>query len=91
MILLPMTFAVTTPDLQEKNFSQNLKLVERIAQGDDIVPVPGIKRQTYLKENVAAVNIVLTPAEITQIEAVLPQDAVAGARYSASRMRTVNR
>lgn len=68
-----------------------LALAWLLAQGDDIVPIPGTKRQAYVEENVAAVNVVLTKEEIAQIEAVSPKNAVAGERYSASLMTTVNR
>jgi aryl-alcohol dehydrogenase-like predicted oxidoreductase len=67
-----------------------LALAWLLAQGDDIVPIPGTKRQAYIEENVAAVHIVLTPAEMAQIEAASPKEAIAGARYSASLMTTVN-
>ena len=68
-----------------------LALAWLLAQGEDIVPIPGTKRQTYLEENVGAVDIVLTTEEMAQIEAVSPKNAVAGDRYSASLMTTVNR
>ncbi len=68
-----------------------LALAWLLAQGEDIVPIPGTKRQTYLEENVGAVDIVLTPEEMAQIDAVSPENAVAGDRYSASLMTTVNR
>jgi aryl-alcohol dehydrogenase-like predicted oxidoreductase len=67
-----------------------LALAWLLAQGEDIVPIPGTKRPAYLEENVAAVDIVLTPAEMAQIEAASPKEAIAGARYSASLMTTVN-
>ena len=66
-----------------------LALAWLLAQGDDIVPIPGTKRRQYLEENVAAVNIELTPAELAQINAVAPQGAAAGDRYPD--MSTVNR
>jgi aryl-alcohol dehydrogenase-like predicted oxidoreductase len=67
-----------------------LALAWLLAQGEDIVPIPGTKRPAYIEENVAAVNIVLTPAEMAQIEAASPKEAIAGERYSASLMTTVN-
>lgn len=60
-----------------------------LAQGDDIVPIPGTKRRKYLEENVAALEIKLTGDQIARLEAVLPKDAAAGKRYSD--MGTVNR
>lgn len=66
-----------------------LALAWLLAQGEDIVPIPGTKRRTYLAENVAAVEIVLTPAELKQIEIVAPKGIAAGDRYPD--MSTVNR
>jgi aryl-alcohol dehydrogenase-like predicted oxidoreductase len=62
-----------------------------LAQGEDIVPIPGTKRRAYLEENVVAVDIILTPEEMGQIAAASPKNAVVEARYSASLMTTVNR
>lgn len=60
-----------------------------LTQGDDIVPIPGTKRRRYLEDNVAAVDVVLTPEEQAQIEAIAPQGIAAGDRYPD--MTTVNR
>jgi len=60
-----------------------------LAQGDDIVPIPGTKRRSYLEENVAAVNVTLTPAELERIDEVAPKDFAAGDRYPD--MSSVNR
>ena len=68
-----------------------LALAWLLAQRENIVPIPGTKRRAYLEENVAAVNIILTPEEMAQIAAASPKNAAAGARYSASLMTTVNR
>ena len=62
-----------------------------LAQGDDIVPIPGTKRRTYLKENIDALDVPLTPEELAEIDAMLPAGAAAGSRYSAPGMRTINR
>jgi aryl-alcohol dehydrogenase-like predicted oxidoreductase len=50
-------------------------------KGDDVVPIPGTKRRTYLEQNVAAASLQLSDAEIAEIEAAAPSDAVAGERY----------
>jgi aryl-alcohol dehydrogenase-like predicted oxidoreductase len=68
-----------------------LALAWVLAQGDDIVPIPGTKRRVYLEENVAAVDIQLTSEELAQIDAVIPKNIAAGDRYSATIMQTVNR
>jgi len=65
-----------------------LALAWMLAQGDDIVPIPGTKRRTYLEENAAAVEIELTADDLTQIEAELPE--VAGDRYDEAGMASVN-
>ncbi|MGD1943877.1 MAG: aldo/keto reductase [Leptolyngbyaceae cyanobacterium] len=65
-----------------------LALAWLLAQGDDLVPIPGTKRRQYLEENVAAVAIELTADELAQIDAVAPQGAAVGDRYA--NMSTVN-
>lgn len=66
-----------------------LALAWLLAQGEDIVPIPGTKRRTYLEENIAATEIVLTPDDLSRIEAVAPKGITAGDRYPD--MSTVNR
>jgi len=53
-----------------------------LAQGRDIAPIPGTKRRSYLEENVAAVDIRLTPADLARINDAAPKDAAAGERYA---------
>jgi aryl-alcohol dehydrogenase-like predicted oxidoreductase len=65
-----------------------LALAWVLAQGDDLVPIPGTKRRKYLDENAAAVDIELTPEDLEQIDAELPP--VAGARYDDAGMASVN-
>ena len=60
-----------------------------LAQGDDIVPIPGTKRRAYLEENVAAVDITLNQAELERINEVAPKNVAAGDRYPD--MSSVNR
>jgi len=66
-----------------------LALAWVLAQGDDIVPIPGTKHVEYLKENIAAVDIELTSEELERLEAVAPKNAFTGDRYAD--MSTVNR
>lgn len=66
-----------------------LALAWVLAQGEDIVPIPGTKRRTYLEENVAAVEVNLTQSDLDQIGKALPVGAAAGDRYPD--MSTVNR
>jgi aryl-alcohol dehydrogenase-like predicted oxidoreductase len=65
-----------------------LALAWVLAQGEDVVPIPGTKRRTYLEENLAAIDVELTPDDLARIDAELP--AAAGDRYDATGMSTVN-
>jgi aryl-alcohol dehydrogenase-like predicted oxidoreductase len=60
-----------------------------LAQGDDIVPIPGTKRRKYLEENVAAVDVELSADDLARIDAEIPQ--AAGERYDPTGMQTINR
>jgi len=68
-----------------------LALAWVLAQGEDIVPIPGTKRVKYLDENLAALDVVLTPAELAQIDAIFPVGSASGERYPAQAMQAVNR
>ena len=67
-----------------------LALAWVLAQGDDIIPIPGTKRRKYLEENVAAEGLALSAAEVAEIGALFPAGAVAGTRYPAPHMPRVN-
>ena len=67
-----------------------LALAWLLAQGEDILPIPGTKRRKYLEENAAAVDIQLTAEDLRRIEEAAPAGAVRGERYSAHVMRLVN-
>ncbi|MDX2243528.1 MAG: aldo/keto reductase [Leptolyngbyaceae cyanobacterium bins.302] len=68
-----------------------LALAWLLAQGEDIVPIPGTKRRAYLEENAAATQIELTQVDLQRIEAVAPKGIAAGDRYPTHTMSTVNR
>jgi len=70
--------------------ASQLALAWLLAQGNDVVPIPGTKREKYLEENTAAVDVTLTPAEVTEINGLLPAGAAAGPRYTDEAMRRVN-
>ena len=76
---------------EKKCTPSQLALAWMLAQGRDIVPIPGTKRLRYLEENVAALGIQLTPDDFTRIDKVFPQGAAAGTRYPEGGMRVVNR
>jgi aryl-alcohol dehydrogenase-like predicted oxidoreductase len=61
-----------------------------LAQGDDVVPIPGTKRRRYLEENLAALEVRLTPEDLAAIDEATPPDAVAGERYTPTMMARVN-
>jgi aryl-alcohol dehydrogenase-like predicted oxidoreductase len=67
-----------------------LALAWVLAQGQDIIPIPGTKRRKYLEENTAAIEVKLTPDELVRINDVLPRGSAAGARYPETMMRIVN-
>ncbi len=68
-----------------------LALAWVLAQGDDLVPIPGTRRITTLEQNAAAADIVLTPDDLARIEAVFPRGAAAGERYAPGGMSSLNR
>jgi aryl-alcohol dehydrogenase-like predicted oxidoreductase len=68
-----------------------LALAWVLAQGPDIVPIPGTKRSKYLDENLAAADIKLSADELTQIDAILPSGSAVGERYTPAGMQNVNR
>jgi aryl-alcohol dehydrogenase-like predicted oxidoreductase len=61
-----------------------------LAQGKDIVPIPGTKRRTYLEDNAGAVNVHLTADDLRRIDDVFPSGAAAGARYAEHMMQLLN-
>jgi aryl-alcohol dehydrogenase-like predicted oxidoreductase len=68
-----------------------LALAWVLVQGEDIVPIPGTKRRSYLEENLVSINIALTPEDIQEIAAAIPPGVADGARYPESAMQAVNR
>ncbi|WPP41973.1 aldo/keto reductase [Paenibacillus hunanensis] len=75
----------------EKNCAPSqLALAWLLAQGEDIVPIPGTKKTKYLLENVGAVNVKLTKEELQRIDAAAPKGSAAGERYEQNGMKTLN-
>lgn len=68
-----------------------LALAWVLAQGEDLVPIPGTRRIATLEQNVVAADIVLTADDLARIEAVFPRDAAAGERYAPGGMSSLNR
>jgi len=76
---------------RKKCTSAQLVLAWVLAQGDDIVPIPGTKRCSYLEENLASLAVELTPEELAELDAAAPRGAAIGERYPEFAMKTVNR
>jgi aryl-alcohol dehydrogenase-like predicted oxidoreductase len=68
-----------------------LALAWVLAQGDDVVPIPGTKHVKYLDQNIGALEVELSDADLQRLDAILPPGAAAGERYHARGMETVNR
>ena len=62
-----------------------------MAQGDDIVPIPGTKRRAYLAENAGAEKLALTVSDLRRLSAAFPRGAAAGERYQPAAMRAIDR
>jgi len=71
--------------------ASQLALAWVLAQGEDVIPIPGTKRRRYLEENAAAVNIKLSGAEVEELEAAIPLNEIVGDRYNAGGLHTIDR
>jgi aryl-alcohol dehydrogenase-like predicted oxidoreductase len=71
--------------------TSQLALAWVLAQGQDIVPIPGTKHRKYLEQNAAATEIILSQEELAEIEDIFPPNAASGARYPEAMMASVNR
>jgi aryl-alcohol dehydrogenase-like predicted oxidoreductase len=76
---------------EKKVTPSQLALAWVLAQGKDIVPIPGTKHRKYLEENVGALSVKLTPEDLRRIEEIAPRGVTAGERYAPQGMRAVNR
>jgi len=68
-----------------------LALAWVLAQGEDIVPIPGTKRRRYLQENIGALDVDLTSEDLARIDEVAPKDAFVGSRYPEAMMKLLSR
>ena len=75
---------------EKKCKPSQLALAWVLAQGEDVVPIPGTKHRKYLEENVAALDVKLTEDDLRRIDEVIPHDAAAGSRYPEHMMQLVN-
>ncbi|HEX8388129.1 MAG TPA: aldo/keto reductase, partial [Sphingomonas sp.] len=69
--------------------SAQVALAWLLAQGDDIVPIPGVKRRETMRDSAAAADVELTPEDLAELDAAAPKGATAGPRYSERGMRMV--
>jgi len=75
---------------EKKCTPSQLALAWVLAQGDDIVPIPGTKRRKYLEQNAAASDVRLSQEDISRLDEVFPPDAAAGQRYPEHMMALIN-
>ena len=75
---------------RKKCTPSQLALAWVLAQGEDIVPIPGTKQRRYLEENVRALQVELTPGDLEEIDAAAPKGVAAGERYHEAGMRTID-
>jgi aryl-alcohol dehydrogenase-like predicted oxidoreductase len=75
---------------QKRCTPSQLALAWVLAQGEDMVPIPGTKRREYLEQNAAAADIMLTAEDLRRIDELAPHGVAAGARYPDVAMRSVN-
>jgi aryl-alcohol dehydrogenase-like predicted oxidoreductase len=68
-----------------------LALAWVLAKGEDLIPIPGTKRRKYLEENAAAAKIRLSPNEVAELEAAVPENEIAGDRYATASMKAIDR
>lgn len=70
--------------------ASQLALAWVLAQGEEVIPIPGTKRRSYLEQNAAAVDLTLTVEELRRLEEVAPRGAASGTRYAEEMMTSVN-
>jgi len=87
---LDLVTRITELARQKNCTASQLALAWTLAQGDDVVPIPGTKRVAYLEENLGALEVSLSKAELAQLDEMSPQGAAAGLRYPAAMMGSVN-
>ncbi|HSZ56013.1 MAG TPA: aldo/keto reductase [Tepidisphaeraceae bacterium] len=87
---LDLVRAIEQMAREKKCTPAQLALAWVLAQGKDIVPIPGTKRRKYLDENLGALSVKLTPEDLRKLDEIAPHGAAAGARYPANMMAIVN-
>jgi aryl-alcohol dehydrogenase-like predicted oxidoreductase len=72
---------------RKKRRPAQIALAWVLSRGDDIIPIPGTKRRTYLEDNVAAVEVELTTQDLAELDAAFPHGVASGTRYPEPAMR----
>jgi aryl-alcohol dehydrogenase-like predicted oxidoreductase len=88
---LDLVEEINTIAAEKRCAPSQLALAWVLAQGKDIVPIPGTKRRKYLEENVGALAVELTPADLARIDRAFPRGAASGERYAPKPLLAVNR
>jgi len=88
---LDLVHRVSEIALEKRCTAAQLALAWVLAQGQDIVPIPGTKRRKYLQENIGALDVDLTSEDLARIDEVAPQDAFAGSRYPEAMMKLLGK
>ena len=83
--------AVRELALREDATPSQIALAWLLSRGEDVVPIPGTKRRTFLEENLGAVRVKLEPAELSALDALLPGGKAAGERYNPQMARYIDR
>ncbi|HMG12563.1 MAG TPA: aldo/keto reductase [Gemmatimonadaceae bacterium] len=87
---LELVARVTEIAKEHKCTPAQLALAWVLAQGDDIVPIPGTRHSERVEENIGALNVVLSESDLRRIDAAAPKGIAAGERYAEGGMKTVN-
>lgn len=82
--------AVQAMAREKKCTASQLALAWVLAQGDDIVPIPGTKRRRYIEENAGATDVRLSPEDMRRIDRAIPRNSASGLRYPEAGMKRVN-
>jgi aryl-alcohol dehydrogenase-like predicted oxidoreductase len=87
---LALAQAVQAMAREKKCTASQLALAWVLAQGADIVPIPGTKRRRYIEENAKAAEVMLSPEELRRIDRAIPRNSASGLRYPEAGMKRVN-
>lgn len=87
---LDLVNAVSELAAQKGCTPAQLALAWALAQDDTLIPIPGTRREKYLRENIGALDVTLTPDELAALDAIMPKGAALGERYPAPLMQRVN-